>query len=110
MIETILINFLHEKLNLPVSTEFQEEQNFVLIEKTGGGEENHIMSATVAIQSYANTTYEAALLNERVKKAMNEIVELCTVSNCKLNSDYNYPDITRKRPRYQAIYNLVYFD
>lgn len=110
MIESILIEYLQEKLDLPVSTDYQEAESFILIEKTGSGEENHIMSATVAIKSYAKTTYEAALLNESMKRAMKEIVSLSTVSSCTLNSDYNYTDIERKRPRYQAIFNLVYFD
>lgn len=110
MIEEILVNYLNEKLNVPAHTDYQNEEKFVLIEKTGGSEENHIQSATVAIQSYAETTYKASELNEKVKHAMKCIVELDSVSSCRLNSDYNYTDITRKRPRYQAVFNLVYFD
>ena len=83
---------------------------FVLIERTGGGEENHLSSATVAIQSYGATLYEAAALNERVKVAMDQIVELPEIAACDLNSDYNYTDTTKKKPRYQAVYSLVYYD
>ena len=44
---------------------------FVVLEKTGGSEiEHHIGTATMAIQSYGATLYEAAALNEALKAAM----------------------------------------
>lgn len=82
---------------------------FIVIEKTGGGEENHIRSATVAIQSYADTLYGAAQLNEQVKALMDDIVLLPEISACELNSDYNFTDTTKKKYRYQAVFDLVYF-
>lgn len=83
---------------------------FVIIEKTGGGEENHIRSATIAIQSYADTLYGAAQLNEQVKALMDDITLLPQISACELNSDYNFTDTTKKEYRYQAVYDLVYFE
>lgn len=83
---------------------------FIVIERTGGGEENHIRSATIAIQSYAETLYGAAQLNEQVKALMEDITLLPEVSACDLNSDYNYTDTTKKIYRYQAVYDLVYYD
>lgn len=83
---------------------------YIVIERTGGGEENHIRSATVAIQSYAETLYGAAQLNEQVLALMEDITLLPEVSSCELNSDYNYTDTTKKIYRYQAVYDLVYYD
>jgi len=83
---------------------------FVIIERTGGGEENHIRSATIAIQSYADTLYGAAQLNEQVKALMDDITLLPQISACDLNSDYNFTDTTKKQYRYQAVYDLVYYD
>jgi len=83
---------------------------YIVIERTGGGEENHIRSATVAIQSYAETLYGAAQLNEQVLALMEDITLLPEVSACELNSDYNYTDTTKKIYRYQAVYDLVYYD
>ena len=83
---------------------------FIVIERTGGGEENHIRSATVAIQSYADTLYGAAQLNEQVKALMDDITLLPQISACDLNSDYNFTDTTKKQYRYQAVYDLVYYD
>ena len=52
----------------------------------------------------------AAVLNDKVKKAMDKMIELPEISSCKLNSDYNFTDTETKRYRYQAVYNIVFFD
>ena len=72
MIEKIVLDYLSENLNVPTYMEMPEHQpeRFVLIEKTGGLVEDFIHSATLALQSYAESMYEAAVLNEEVKKAM----------------------------------------
>lgn len=111
MIEIIILDYLSDNLDVPVFMEFPEEKldKFVLVEKTGGSESNYINSATITIQSYADTLYNAAELNEIVKSKMNNIIELDSISKSKLNNDYNYTDTTRKRYRYQAVFDLVYF-
>ena len=83
---------------------------FVLIERTGGSVTNCLRSATVAIQSYGATLYDAAALNERVLGLMDGIRALPEIAACELNSDYNYTDTAKKRYRYQAVYDLVYYD
>ena len=110
MIEKIILDYLNEKLDIDVYLERPEKAptRYVLLEKTGGSRENYINSATVAIQSYAESMYEAASLNETVKKAMDEIIMLPSVLSSKLNSDYNFTDTARKEYRYQAVYDLVF--
>ena len=110
MIEIVVLNFLSEILKVPVYMEMPEKQpkEFVLIEKVGSSVEDHIYSVTLALQSYAESLYEAAVLNEEVKKAMDDIVILDSVSRSQLNSDYNFTDTTKKKYRYQAVYDLVY--
>lgn len=111
MIELTILNYLNNTLDVPCFMERPEEcEKFVLIEKTSSGEENYISTAMFAIQSYAGTLYDAACLNERVKTAMKQSIELDCISRCKLNNDYNYTDTTRKEYRYQAVFDLVYFD
>lgn len=112
MIEIILLDYLKTTLHVPVFTEKQPSLNdkHIVIEKTGSSEKDHIQTATVTIQSYANSLYDAALLNEQVKQAMKQIVELDNVSSSKLNSDYNFTDTTKKQYRYQAVYDLVFFN
>ena len=61
------------------------------------------------VQSFSTSLYGAATLNERVKAAMEKIIELDDISKCELNSDYNYTDTNRKKYRYQAVFDIVYF-
>lgn len=111
MIEEIVLNFLLEKLNMPVYLEMPENppEEFVIIEKTGGGKNNKIASSTIAIQSYAKTLFFAAKLNENVKKVMEDIVDLNEITKSELNTDYNFTDTSTKRYRYQAVYDIVHY-
>lgn len=110
MIEKIVMDYLNDSLEVPAYMEIPENkpERFILMEKTGGSVENFIYSATLAIQSYAKTLYEAATLNEEVKKAMDGIIVLDSVLSSKLNSDYNFTDTETKEYRYQAVYDLSY--
>lgn len=112
MIEQIVLDYLNSNLqNVSAFTEIPKEPptSFVLIEKTGGGKDNYIERATITVQSYAESMYKAALLNEEVKELMENIITLNQISRCKLNSDYNFTDTRRKQYRYQAVFNLVYY-
>ena len=81
-----------------------------LIEKTGDSRKDHINRATITIQSYGGSLYEAATLNDAIKDIMlNDLIQLEDVSGVKLNSDYNYTDTTTKRYRYQAVFLVTYY-
>ena len=111
MIESIILNYLADNLTVPVLMEEPEEQcgEYVLIEKVGSSENDRIQSATVAVQSYAESLYRAAKLNDTVKRAMRDIIVLDSVSRCRLNSDYDFTDTETKRYRYQAVFDLTYY-
>lgn len=117
MIELTILNYLKNALSVPVLMEMPKDTSgeFVLIEKTGSSAENKINHAVFAIQSYSTTLYGAALLNTKVIKAMMGdgvnsygIIENENIGKCSLNSDYNFPDLTNKKHRYQAVFDLVY--
>lgn len=110
MVEETIMNYLSKTLAVPVHMERPENEpiSYVLIEKTGSNTTNHIESATLAIQSYAASMYEAAVLNCRVKEAMKNSAMLPEISCCSCNSDYNYTDTTKKKYRYQAVFDIVY--
>lgn len=113
MIEKVLFDYLSDALpGVPVKMERPDKppKRMVLIEKTGSSRNNRIESATVAIQSYAPSMFGAAELNQQVKAAMDNIVQLDSVARCELNSDYNYTDLNRKEYRYQAVYDLVHYE
>lgn len=111
MIEKIVLDYLEKGLNIPVFMEEPSEElaEYIVIEKTSGHSKDHIDSATLAIQSYGMSLYEAACLNDKMKKVMNGITELSEISSVSLNRDYNYTDTVRKKYRYQAVYDVVYF-
>lgn len=112
MIEEMILNYLSETLDVPVLMEEAPAttETFVLLEKIGSAESNGISSATFAVQSYAKSLYEAAKLNHAVKGAMRDAVILDDVISCKLNSDYNYTDEETKRYRYQAVFDIRFYD
>lgn len=83
---------------------------FILIEKTGSSQNNNLSSATFAIQSYGRTMLDAAELNQLVKSAMNNLDDMDEVSACHLNSDYNFTDTRTKEYRYQAVFDISYWD
>jgi len=110
MIELIILNHLKDKLNVPVHLEKQNQQvPYVLFEKTSSGKNNHLPSATFAFQSYADSLFNAAVLNETVKEAVESLIELDEIRGVTLNSDYNFTDTTTKEYRYQAVYDIRYY-
>lgn len=111
MIELSLKKFLDGHLSVPSFFEMPEDlpQKYVLIEKTGSSKVNFISSATVAFQSYADSLFEAATLNEEVKVAVEDFIELDEVTSVRLNSDYNFTDTTTKKYRYQAVFDIGHY-
>lgn len=112
MIEKIIYDYLAEKLEpIKIYPNVPEKppKQFVVYEKTGGGFAEHINRATIAIQSYDESLLKTASLNDQVKKHMFNIIELPEVARIELNSDYNFTDTTRKRDRYQCVFDIYYY-
>lgn len=111
MIEKIILDYLNEALDVPVYMEVPADivESYVIVEKTGSSETNHIKEATLAVQSVAPSLYKAACLNEEVKTAMDNSITLGSIARAKCNSDYNFTDTTTKSYRYQAVYDVVYY-
>lgn len=111
MIETALVKYLNDNLEVDAFAEYPEiaPAQFVLLEKTGSSSKNMIASATIAIQSYAKTFIDAMKLNEKVKDAMANMQELDYIIRCDLNTDYNFTDTATRKYRYQAVYDITYY-
>ena len=112
MIEKIMLDYLSANLTVPVFMEEPTEDlaAYVLIEKTGSTETNHIPTATLAFQSYGASLLDAAVLNNTVKQVVNDAIQLDTISSIRLNSDYNFTDTTTKKYRYQALFVVTYLE
>lgn len=111
MIENVILNYLSDHLDVPVSMEVPKTMPsaFVVIEKTSAGRTNYIDSSTLAIQSYGDSLLQAAELSSQVKDAMYNSIQLNEVSRCELNSEYNYTDESIKKYRYQAVFDLTHY-
>lgn len=118
MIETVILNYLAERLpNVPVLMELPEVPSddypefpfpLIVIQKVGHTRSNHVNHASIAFQSYADTLYNAAQLDETVRGLIDQIVELPEVGGVYLASDYEFTDTRTKRYRYQCIYEFYY--
>lgn len=108
MIEVIIKNYLDEHLDCPVYLQHQSDppEEYIIFEKTGTSKQNFVETATIAIQSYAESLYKACELNNKVKAVMEGIDMLSEVAGVHLISDYNFTDTTIKEYRYQAVYQL----
>lgn len=111
MIEVTILNHLKTKLSVPVRLEKPEPapDEYVLFEKIGSDRINHLLASTFAFQSYSDSMYGAAALNELVKQAVDSLIELNEVASVTLNADYNFTDTTTKQYRYQAVYDIKHY-
>lgn len=111
MIEVIIKKYLDGHLSVPSFLEYpnKKPKRFVVFEKTSSDKSNHLPSATFAFQSYAESMYESAKLNEEVKEVIENMIELDEIRSIKLNSDYNFTDATTKEYRYQAVFDIKYY-
>ena len=111
IIEVFVCQYLNEKSGTPAFGEIPEQapERFYVVDKLGSNRENLIDSATVAVQSYAPSKLEAAVLNEQVKELMLAMTDCKEISSCTLNSDYDHTDTDSKRYRYQAVFDITYY-
>lgn len=111
IIEEIIVNWLNKKLEVKAFVEEPQKppSSYVLVQKTNNILNNYINRSVITIQSYAESKYKSAVLNEKVKNAMFEVIEIQEITRCKLNNDYDYTDSETKRYRYQAVFDITYY-
>jgi hypothetical protein len=112
MIETVLLDYLNNA-NLSAKVYMEQPKDkpeaFFILEKSGGGQTDHISESDFIVQSYGRTLYEAACMNEEIKAVMLRANTLNEVSAVELNSDYNYTNAESKSYRYQAVYVITHY-
>ena len=111
MIEIIIKQYLDDHLSVPSFLEYPDvkPQRFAMFEKTSSNKNNHLPSSVFAFQSYAESMYESAKLNEEVKEVVESMIELDEIRSIKLNSDYNFTDTATKEYRYQAVFDIKHY-
>lgn len=117
MIETIIRDYLEGALSgvpvfleMPMVPDEELPTEFVLVERIAGSKTNQIDFASFAFKSYSTQRlYNAALLDESVRRAMEQAVTLDSIASVRLASNYNFTDVATKRYRYQAVYDIYYY-
>lgn len=120
MIETIILNYLKEILDVPVLMELPEvpsedypefPERLVTIEKIGGSKTNFVFIASIAFQSHSTKRlHDAAALDEEVRLAIDQMIELPEIGSVRLASNYNHTDTRTGRYRYQCVYDICYIE
>ena len=110
LIETTIRNYLIEKIpNVPIKLEVPEsETKFVVFRVIDRGKVNLINAVTVEFLSYGKSKLEAAELDDLVRTAMENIVELKTIFSSKIGGGNDDFDEDLKKYRYRAYFNLTY--
>ena len=112
MIEKIVIDYLHDQLDVDVKAEVPADYfggDLCVVELLGSSREDRLPGAVVAVQSFGASLLAAAELSDRVVEAMLGITSLDSVSFCGLNSAYNFTDEETGRYRHQAIFELNWY-
>ena len=111
MIEIDILGYMSGQLEEPcyMMRPSEAPEKSVLIEKTGSGEDNQIVTSTFAFQSYAPTLLEAAELNEKVKAAAKGLISLGGITKSAFQTDYNFTNTANKQPRYQAVFDITHY-
>ena len=111
MIEFVIKEFMEHRLDAPVFFEFPEMEPdyFIILKKEGNPRENMLDSALLVVDSYGPSHLAAAMLNETVKTALDDLVQLSQISASRRGGDYPAFDTKNKRYRYQAVQNITYY-
>lgn len=113
-IEQIILNYLIDSglsVGIDVYDEapIEEPEKYILLEKVGGGYNNHIEAARIAVQSISILSLgNARAINAEVKASMLKIAEKTSIFSCRLDSDYNFTNTKTKQYRYQAVFTVTY--
>ena len=112
MIELIVKEHLDENLDVPVYFEFPNKapQQFILVKIETNPRENMLDSAMLVVDSYGPSQLEAMRLNAKIKTALDQLVQLPSISASKRGGDYPAFDAIRKRYRYQAVQNITFYE
>lgn len=81
---------------------------YVLIQRTGGGAANKIREHTIITETISRKSKQTAVeLHEEVVEAMLRMADTADVYSCRLNSDYESTRADRKEYRFQALWQIT---
>lgn len=109
LIEARIISYLEAETKIPTYAEVPEQNkgSFFVVERIGARAENHVDTYTIAVQSYADTLLDAAVLSTIARHYMEDMISDPDIASVRFNTDYNFTDTTTKRYRYQALFDIT---
>lgn len=112
MIEVTVMDHLAIRLDVPVYLEFPKNtpDRFLVLKVENNPRENLLDSAMLVVDSYGASMVDAATLNTMVKRTLDDLVDLPSISASKRGGDYPAFDTKNKRYRYQAVQNITYYE
>lgn len=113
MIELDIMAYLAERCGVSAYLEEPADppSRYILVERTGHSGDEKLASAMLIVQSYAPSLLKAAELSALARKAMYHAAEeLSQITRCKCTGDYNFTDTQTHRYRYQAVYDITYYE
>lgn len=110
LIEKTVRDYLLNKIpNVPIDVkEPTGESKYITFRVIDRGKLDLINAVTIEFYCYGKSLFEAAALDEELRSAMEEIVELDSIFSSKIgggNNDYN-TDLDKNR--YRSYFNLTY--
>lgn len=110
LIEPVILKYLKEKLDVPVYMDMPNAlpDKFVLFEIIDRGRRNFIDQVTVEFHSYAKQRMDAAVIDEEVRMAMEDIIFLPEVAASHFGGGNDATDTAVDRYRYRCYFNLTY--
>ncbi len=111
LIEQLVLEYVKTKLNnqnVFVQLPDTLPDKFVIMTISDRGKVDQINAVTMEIGSYSkDSKYDAAVLDESVRKAMEDITGDRDVS-CRYGGGNDSPDSTLKMHRYRSYFNLYF--
>lgn len=109
-IETTVLSYLSERLDVPVSFEVPKgpPSLYVVLEKTGHTVDNKIHTTYIAAKSTGKSLVEVMRLNNRILEIMPGLVDEVDIFRCESQGDYDFTNTETKERRYQAIFEIVH--
>ncbi|QPK80818.1 DUF3168 domain-containing protein [Schaalia sp. ZJ405] len=103
--EALFLRFLKDrypKAPAFVDVPAKRPQRFITVERTGGRRDSLSDKVTLAVQAWAETRAQAALLADEVTQLLLDApLTLPTLASVDVLSVYNFPDPDSENPRYQ---------
>lgn len=110
LIEMTIRDYLLGKIqNIPIEVEEPtNESKYIIFRVIERGKLDLIKSVTVEFYCYGESKFEAATLDEELRTAMENIVELGSIFSSKLGGGNDSYDTDLKKYRYRSYFNLTY--